>query len=164
MVALATDTLDFLKLTHGSRRLDVLEGDLLVLAEVNNATEVEVQTFCSAVFLEEVDDSGRPEEIRVLLCDVNHSLQILADVDLEHLVETLHGEVNGKAAKVIGQKLLGNLIRLHNAPLYAGTVLVVLERSCQEPSVLAKLCDLRLVIVREHLVAKDGIGDLWRIR
>ena len=106
MIALPADALNFLKLAHGSRGLDVLEGDLLVLAEVDNATKVEVQTLCSAVLLEKIDDPGWSKEIRVLLGDVDHSLQVLADVDLEHLVEALHSKIDCEAAKVIRQKLL----------------------------------------------------------
>ena len=106
MVALSADALNFLKLAHGGRGLDVLEGDLLVLAEVDNATEVEVQALCGAVLLEKIDDSGGPKEIGVLLGDVDHSLEVLADVHLEHFVETLHREVDREAAEVVCEELL----------------------------------------------------------
>jgi hypothetical protein len=48
---LSADTLDFLKLSHLRGCLDVLESNVLVLAEVDDTAEIEVEALCCSVGL-----------------------------------------------------------------------------------------------------------------
>jgi hypothetical protein len=146
-VALTADTLDFLELAHLGGGLDVLEGDLLILGDVDNASEVEVKTLSGTVLLKKVNNLGRTEQIRVLLGDVDDSLQVLADVDLEHLVEALKRELDSETAEVVQKELFRDLVGLNDAALDRCRVFIVLQSPGQETSVLAKLGDAGFVVV-----------------
>ena len=162
-VGLATDALDLLKLTHLGGGLNVLEGNILILGDVDNATKVEVQALSGAVLLKKIDDSGRTKQVGVLLGDVDDSLQVLADVDLEHLIEALKSKVHGETAEEVQEELFRNLVRLNNAALDGCRVLVVLKSPGQKAGVLAELGNSGPVVVREHLVSKDGVCNLGRV-
>lgn len=106
VITLPTDALEFLELTHGRCSLDVLEGHLLVFTEVDNATKVEVETFSCSVLLEKVNDSSGSEKVRILLRNVDDGLQILADVNFQHLIKTLQREIDGQTAEIVCEKFL----------------------------------------------------------
>ena len=53
---------------------------------------------------------------------------------------------------------------MHNSPLDIVEVSVVFERALQQSGLLAQLSDVRAVVVREHLVTQDSVGNLQRKR
>jgi len=90
-----------LELAHRGSSLDILEGDFFVFGQVDDTTKVEVQTFSRTVLLEESDDTSWAEKVAVLLGNVDDCLQILANVDFQHLVHAFHGQINSEASKVV---------------------------------------------------------------
>uniref|UniRef100_A0A1I8JFC5 NAD-specific glutamate dehydrogenase n=1 Tax=Macrostomum lignano TaxID=282301 RepID=A0A1I8JFC5_9PLAT len=70
--------------------------------------------------------------------------------------------VNAQIAKVVDQPLRVEHVGVHHGPLDVVQVRVVLQRPLQQASLLAQAGNVSLVVVREHLVAKDGVGHLRR--
>lgn len=54
------------------------------------------------------------------------------------------------------------LYHTHHSPLDVVQVGVMFERPLQQAGLLAKLRDVRAVVVREHRVAEDSVGHLRR--
>jgi len=160
VVRFSADTFHFLDLAHCCGGFNVLEGDLLILAQVDDTTEVVVETLGSSVLLEKGNDAVRTEQVRVLLRNVDNGGEILADVNLQHLVQALHRKLESELAEEVDQELLRNLVRLNNDTLDGSRILVVLQSSCVQTSLLAKGGNTRTIVVGEHLVTKDSIGDL----
>ena len=69
----------------------------------------------------------------------------------------------GGGAEVVwerGAYLRVEEVRVHHGALDVVQVGVVLQRPLQEACLLAQLGDVGAVVVGEHLVAEDGVGDL----
>ncbi len=160
VVGLSADALDFSDLTSASSGLNVFEVHLGVGREVDDGTEVVVETLERLEGLEHLDELDRAKEVRVLGSDLNDDLKILADVDLEHLTKALERLFDGELAEVVDKPLGLEQVGVNNDTLDVGVVLVVLKSALQETGLLAKVGNARTIVVSEHLVAEDGIGDL----
>ena len=55
--------------------------------------------------LEHLDKLDGTEDVRVLSGDLNNDLQVLADVDAKHFVQTSHRLLRRETAKVVDQPL-----------------------------------------------------------
>ena len=79
----AANTLHLVELLHLGRGLNVLEYDIWLLADVDDAAEIIVESLSSLVFLEQVDESGGTQQIRILRRNADNGLEILANVRLQ---------------------------------------------------------------------------------
>lgn len=94
--------------------------------------------------------------------DLHANLQILPDVGRQHGLQTLQTVLDAQRPEEIDQPIGRQQMRVHHGPLDVVEVRVVLQGPLQEPSLLAELRDVRAVVVREHVVAENGVGDLGR--
>lgn len=63
------------------------------------------RTFEGLEALKHLDDAMSADQVRVLCRRLHNNLQVLPDVDLEHLLEAFERLVDGKATKVVDQEL-----------------------------------------------------------
>ena len=61
LTALSGNSLNFIKLSHLSSSLDVLEMNIRVFAKVDNTSQVVEETLGRLVLLKEIDQSGRAQ-------------------------------------------------------------------------------------------------------
>jgi hypothetical protein len=134
--------------------------DLGVSAEVDNRAEVVVETLRALELLEQLNELDRAEEVRVLGGNLDDDGEVLANVALEHGAQRLERLVNGEAAKVVDEPVGVEEVGVDNDTLNVVNVLVVLESTLDEAGLLGEVGNTRTVVVREHLVAEDGVGDL----
>lgn len=107
VVAFAANPLNFADLASPCSSLNVLEVNFRILTDVHHRTEIVVETWgCRLVegwmgektirtfetleAFKHLDEFDRPEDIRVLGRNLNDDLQVLADIDLEHLLQASH--------------------------------------------------------------------------
>lgn len=107
VIALPTNALDLANLSSSGGSLNVLEIYFLILAEVDNRTKIVIQTLKTLVALKQFNESDRTENVRVLGRNLDDNLEILTDVNTQHLVEAGHGLVCSKPAEVVGEPLFG---------------------------------------------------------
>jgi len=105
--------------------------DLGILTEVDDRSEVVVESLEGPVSLEELDELERSEEIRVLGSDLDDDLEVLSDVDGEHLLEAGEGLLDGESTEVTDEPVGGEEVGVNDDSLDVVEVLVVLE-SLQE--------------------------------
>ena len=65
-----------------------------------------ILTFEALERLKHLDEFDRAQDIRVLRSDLNNDLQVLADVDAEHLLHASEGLFCSKLAEVIDEPLV----------------------------------------------------------
>lgn len=105
VIALPTNTFDFPNLTSASGSLDVLEVDLGVCAEVDNGTEIVVETLEGLEALEHLDELDGSQNVRVLGSNLDDHLEVLADVDAQHFLKAGNRLLGGQATKVVDNPL-----------------------------------------------------------
>jgi len=76
----SADSFDLSKLTHLCCSLNVLEVNILVFAEIYDASEIVKQTFSGLVLLEQIDQSSGAEKIRVLGGNLDDGCKILTNI------------------------------------------------------------------------------------
>ncbi|KAI3480029.1 hypothetical protein L1887_57805 [Cichorium endivia] len=160
VVGLAADALDLADLTGAGGGLDVLEVHLGVGGEVDDGAEVVVEALERLEGLEHLDELDGAEEVRVLCGDLDDHLEVLADVDLEHLAQALERLFHGELAKVGDEPVWLEEVGVYDDALDVCVVLVVLEGALEEAGLLAEVGDAGTIVVGEHVVAEDGVGDL----
>ena len=163
VVAVTADTLNLVKLTHLGGSLNVLEVNIGVLRQVDNAAKVIEETLSSLVLLKQVNKTDRAKKLRVLGGNVHNRLQVLADVSLHHCIETVKRLLNGQLAEELGEPLgveVGRAGDVNNDALDRFGVLVELKGLLGQTSLLAKVGNASLVEVGEHAVAQNSLGDL----
>ena len=101
--------------------------DLGILTEVDDRSEVVVESLERSVSLEELDELERSEEIRVLGSDLDDDLEVLSDVDGEHLLEASEGLLDGESTEVTDEPVGGEEIGVNNDSFDVVEILVVLE-------------------------------------
>ena len=85
-----------------------------------------------------------------------YSLEVLSNIDLQHLIETLEAQLDGQLAKVIVQPVFGNLICLHDTSLHGDRIFVVLQGASQQSSILAKAGNALSVCMK----VSEAVGNL----
>ena len=107
VIALSTDTLDFTNLASPSGSLDVFEVDFGIFAEVNNRSEVVVETLHKCQLhsggsvggiltfeclerLKHLDQLHRAKDVGVLGSNLDDNLEILSDIYPKHLLHACH--------------------------------------------------------------------------
>jgi len=78
-----------------------------------DATEVKVQSLRRPVLLQKIDDARRAKEIRVLLRNIDDGLEILADIDFQHLIQAFQRKLDSQGAEEADEELLGDLVGLN---------------------------------------------------
>ncbi|GJC99267.1 hypothetical protein ColKHC_08093 [Colletotrichum higginsianum] len=162
-VAVPADALDLIELTHLGGSLDVLEVNIGVLREVDDAAEVVEQTLGSLVLLEKANGT---KQIGVLGGDLDDSLEVLADVVLNHGVQAVQGLLDGQLAEEAGQPVeveVGGGSNVHHNTLDSRGVLVELQGLLRQASLFTQGRDASLVEVGEHVVSKNSISDLGSV-
>jgi hypothetical protein len=185
-VTLPADPLDLPELTGPGGGDDVLVVDLGVLGEVDDGAEVVVESLERSVVLEELDELKRSEEVRVLGGDLDNNLKVLSDVGSEHLLEAGERLLDGKGSKVGDEPFRVEEVGVNDDSLDVAEVLVVLESLSklggqrdqlnlsqgetvergiptyllQQTGLLAEVGDPGSVVVGEHLVGENSLGDL----
>ena len=91
-------------------------------------------------------------------------LQILADVGGEHGFDALERVLDGEGAEEVDEPLGVKEVGVDDGPLDVVQVGVVLEGALEQSRLFAELSHVGFVVVREHLVAQDGVRDLRRKR
>ena len=61
--------------------------------------------------LEHFNEFHGSENVGILRCNLHHDLQVLSDIDTEHLVQTSHGLLGCQPAEVIHQPLVVQAMR-----------------------------------------------------
>jgi hypothetical protein len=185
-VTLPADPLDLPELTGPGGGDDVLVVDLGVLGEVDDGAEIVVESLERSVVLEELDELKRSEEVRVLGGDLDNNLKVLSDVGSEHLLEAGERLLDGKGSKVGDEPFRVEEVGVNDDSLDVAEVLVVLESLSklggqrdqlnlsqgetvergiptyllQQTGLLAEVGDPGSVVVGEHLVGENSLGDL----
>ena len=108
MVALSANPLHLANLSCPSGSLDVLELYFRVGRHVDDRTEVVIKAFEGLEGLKHLDEPDWTDEFRVLGGCLDDDLQVLADVDAQHLFEALEGVLDGKLAEVVDEPLRKN--------------------------------------------------------
>lgn len=126
-VAFPTNPFDLANLSRLGGSLNVLVDDLGVLAEVDDGTKVVIESLEGSVGLEELDKLEGSEEVRVFGRDLDHDLEVLADVDGEHLLQAGERLLDGEAAEVADEPVGGEEVGVDDDSLDVVEVLVVLE-------------------------------------
>jgi hypothetical protein len=102
----------------------------------------------------------------VLGCDLGHHPNRAAHVAAQELLEALQAGLGRQAPEEAEHKVrVGELRVAAHAYQRALDVLhvgVVLHRALRQPRPLAQLPNRRAVVVAEHFVLQDGVGDLGR--
>jgi hypothetical protein len=163
LTTLTTDPFHLVQLSSCNCGLDVLEMNILVLADVHDGTKEEIQALSSAVLLKKIDDPRSAEQVGVFLSDANNRLKVLSDVGSEHSIQALKGELDSQLTKVVDQPLFGKLICVYNDAFDGRRVLVVLQSSSEETSILTELGNASFVVMVEHLVSEDSIRNLGSV-
>ena len=91
-------------------------------------------------------------------------LQILADVGGEHGFDALERVLDGERAEEVDEPLGVKEVGVDDGPLDVVQIGVVLEGALEQSRLFAELSHVGFVVVREHLVAQDGVRDLRRKR
>jgi len=107
VIALPANALDFANLSGTSSSLNVLEVHFLILAEVDNRAKIVIQALEAFVALKQFNEFDRAKNVRVLGGDLDDNLEILTNVNTQHLVEASHGLVCCEPAEVVGKPLFG---------------------------------------------------------
>ena len=105
VVALPANALDLADLASACRGLDVLEVHLRVRGKVDNGAEIVIETLVRLERLEHLDQLDGTEDIRVLRRDLNDDLEVLTDVDPEHLLHASKRLLSREAAEVVHEPL-----------------------------------------------------------
>ncbi|GKT40436.1 uncharacterized protein ColSpa_00617 [Colletotrichum spaethianum] len=166
VVAVSANALNLVELAHLGGSLDVLEVNVGVLGKVDDAAEVVEETLGSLVLLEKVNQADRTKQIGVLGRDLDYGLEILADVVLDHRVQAVQGLLNGQLAEETGQPVkveVGGGSNVDYNTLDRRGVLVELQGLLGQASLFTESRNASLVEVGEHVVSKNGIGNLGRI-
>lgn len=165
--ALPADTLNFLHLSHLCSSLDILEGDVLVLSDVDDASQVKVETFCCPVLLSRsmiFVGPRRSEYFFAMLMTVCKFCRILTlSISSRHSKPSSTVIFPKKSIKKVSgilsvclrneQSNVSECLKLstetlataemlqtyHNTALDRSRILVVLERAAQEACLLAEL-------------------------
>mmetsp|Transcript_44228 Transcript_44228/g.109911 ORF Transcript_44228/g.109911 Transcript_44228/m.109911 type:complete len:449 (-) Transcript_44228:1468-2814(-) len=159
-VVLARNTLYFLKVVHFGRGLDVLEVHRRVFCLEQYRTEVVKQTLPRVVGLEHLNELRRSQLLGVLTRDLHDHLQILAHVGAQQMVEHLDASLCGLQPEELDDEFRLDHLGARQDALQVINVLVMFERTLHETRFLAEHSDARLVVVSEHLICHDGIGNL----
>lgn len=92
--------------------------------------------------------------------DLHADLQVLPYIGRQHRLQTFQAVLDTQSAEETDEPIGRQQVSVHDGPLDVVQVSVVLQRPLQEASLLAELGDVCTIIVREHIVAQDGVGDL----
>lgn len=166
LTAVTADTLNLSELAHFRSSLNILEVDILVLAEIDDTSKIVEETLGSLVFLKEVDQPSWAQEIGVFGGDLNNGSKVLTNVSLQHGIQAVQRLLEGKAAEEADKPVLAEArVRnnVHDHALDRLRVVIVLQGSLIETGLLTQLCDSRSIVMREHVVTKDSVGDLRSI-
>ena len=85
--------------------MNVLEVNFRVLAEVDNRAEEVEETLVALEGLEELDERLRGQLLVVLGGDLDNNLQILAQVGLQHCLQTLQRVGHVELSEVVHEPL-----------------------------------------------------------
>jgi len=96
----------------------------------------------------------------VLGSDLNDHRKILADVSLEHGLETLDGIIDGKRSEIGNQPVRLEMSSVDHGSLDVVKISEMLESPLEKSSLLAELSDRCTVVMSEHLVRQNSISDL----
>jgi len=107
VIALPANTLDFANLSGTRSSLNVLEVYFLILAEVDNRAKIVIQALEAFVALKQFNEFDRAKNVGILGGDLDDNLEILTNVNTQHLVEASHGLVCSEPAEVVGKPLFG---------------------------------------------------------
>ena len=91
-----------------------------VLIEIDDRAEVVVQPLKGLEALKHLDELDGAQDIRVLRGDLDDDLQVLADVNMQHLLETRHRLLGGETTEVVDEPLMNQKtseIRFHEFEL-----------------------------------------------
>ncbi|KAH3667460.1 hypothetical protein OGAPHI_003109 [Ogataea philodendri] len=94
-------------------------------------------------------------------CNLDDNLQVLGQVLGQHFSQTCNRLFNIQLSKVCHKPVNRQCIGVNNDSLDVLDVFVVLQSSLVETSFLTKSSNGWSIIVREHGVSKNGIGNLW---
>ena len=158
-VRIAADTLGLLELAKLARRLDVLEMHMGVLREVDDGTEVVVQTLSGLVALKDLDEILGTELVVVLLGHLDALLHVAGTAG-HHVLEERKALLAVELAEELDDELGVHLVRVLEDTLDVGDLGVVLGGALPHTGALAELADVGPVVVGEDTVLHDGIGDL----
>mmetsp|Transcript_38537 Transcript_38537/g.91014 ORF Transcript_38537/g.91014 Transcript_38537/m.91014 type:complete len:409 (+) Transcript_38537:2725-3951(+) len=157
VLRLARDALQLLEVVlhhpHLGTGDNVLVVHVLILAEVDDGSEVVEQTLHALVLLEHPDEGRGGEELRVLGRDLDADLEVLAHV-LEHLLEQLHRPLRVEGAEPLEEEVRLHLVGVHDDALEVLELRVVLQGALEEAALLAEAPDQGPVVVR-HLPVRD---------
>ena len=131
-----------------------------LLAEVDDRPEEVEEALKGLEGLEDLDERRGAQLLVVLGGNLHADLQVLSDVVRQHGADALQAVFHAKRAEEVHQPLGVEQVRVHDSALDVKRVLVVLNGALQKASLLAELGDVLAIVVREHLVAQDGIGHL----
>jgi hypothetical protein len=106
-VAFPANALDFTNLARSGGGLDVLEVDFGVLAKIDDGPEVVVETLECLETLKHLDQLDWAQNIRVLGGDLDDNLQVLADVNSQHFLQTGHRLFSCQPAEIVYKPLKG---------------------------------------------------------
>lgn len=104
-------------------------------------------TFGSLELFEHLDEADGADQVRVLGRGLDDDLQVLPNVDLEHLVEALERLLDREGAKVLDEPVRLEEVGVNHDALDVVDVLVVLEGPLGETGLFAELRDASLVVV-----------------
>mmetsp|Transcript_19536 Transcript_19536/g.59107 ORF Transcript_19536/g.59107 Transcript_19536/m.59107 type:complete len:249 (-) Transcript_19536:1477-2223(-) len=136
--------------------------NLLVLRFGEYSTEVIEETLPRVVRREHFNKFICAELLRVLASHLHNGLQILTHVGTQQVIEALDGVFDREGSKKLDEELGWNELSAQHRPLHVVHILVVLQSTRGESSLLTKHGDPRAVVVVEHLVRHDGVRHLRR--
>mmetsp|Transcript_9903 Transcript_9903/g.26950 ORF Transcript_9903/g.26950 Transcript_9903/m.26950 type:complete len:426 (-) Transcript_9903:1280-2557(-) len=157
---LPRDPFNLLRLSSLRRRLNILVVLLRILGKGHPRPEVEIQTRIRVVGLQQLDDLGSRELLRVLLCHIDDDRQILFHVRLQKHLQAFQGPFGTQRAEKLGQ--LGRLdgVCVDDDPLDVREIRVVLQGPHVQPRLFAQLRDPGLIVLGQRPVGEDGVGNL----
>lgn len=111
--------------------------------------------------LKDLDGFLRVNLVGILDGNLGYDLDVLSWVRLEHIVHALEGLLFTKFAKEVNDLLLWDGMGVEHDSLDIGHVCVALEGSTVETNLLAHLCNLFSIVLREEIELEDSLGNVW---
>mmetsp|Transcript_27593 Transcript_27593/g.79608 ORF Transcript_27593/g.79608 Transcript_27593/m.79608 type:complete len:1497 (-) Transcript_27593:110-4600(-) len=158
-VRITADALGLLELPKLARRLNVLEVHVGVLREVDDGTEVVVQTLGGLVALKDLDEILGTELVVVLLGNLDAHLHVAGTAG-HHILEQRKALLAVELAEELDDELGVHLVRVLEDALDVGDLGVVLGGALPHAGALAELANVGPVVVGEDAVLHDGVGNL----
>jgi len=156
-VTLTANSLDFLDLSGLAGGFNVFEVDFWVLTKVNNRAKEVKKSLEALELLEQIDKSIGAQLFVVLCGNLHDHLQVLPDVGLQHGLQAFNGVFDREGSKK-GDKPIGlQEVSVDHSTFDVIQVGVVLQSSLKKTCLLAETCNVRSVVVGEHLVAHDCV-------